>query len=414
MTLFKPDSFDKNLEKYAELTIRLGVNLQKNQILVIRAPLEAAEFVRKASKIAYEVGAKTVLVEYSDEELSKITLQHSSLEGLQWFPTWKAEGYVQMAEQNATFLTIYAPNPDLYQGIDAERISVSTRSRSTAMKSFTDYVMSSKVSWSLVSVPSNGWAQSVFPNVDTETAKERLWHLIFETTRVYHEDPIQAWKEHVQRIQEKARYLNELRLKKLHYRAEGTDLIIELPSEHIWVGAGEHTPSGVFFQPNIPTEEVFTMPLRQGVNGKVRSTKPLNYNGKLIENLQLTFQNGRIVDYTADVEYDALKSLIETDEGSHYLGEIALVPHNSPISKADVVFKNTLFDENASCHLAIGEAYPINIMGGADMTKEQLQAKGANMSLVHEDFMIGSENMNIDGETADGRTIPIFRNGNWA
>ncbi|TWK60192.1 Aminopeptidase 2 [Bacillus licheniformis] len=243
---------------------------------------------------------------------------------------------------------------------------------------------------------------------------QKLWNEIFKTTRVDREDPVQAWKDHDQTLRDKVSVLNDKHYHALHYQAKGTDLTIELPEKHLWVGAGSTNENGVEFMANMPTEEVFTAPKKDGVNGTVSSTKPLSYGGNLIDGFTLTFKNGRITDVKAEQGEEILKELIETDEGSHYLGEIALVAHDSPISKSNILFYNTLFDENASNHLAIGSAYAFNIEGGKQMSREELAKEGLNESITHVDFMIGSGEMNIDGITADGKREPIFRNGNWA
>ena len=243
---------------------------------------------------------------------------------------------------------------------------------------------------------------------------EKLWQAIQQAIRLDHNDPVSEWKSHQTFLQEKAAFLNEKKYKKLHYKAKGTDLTIELPEKHVWAGGGGKTEQGITFIPNMPTEEVFTLPKKDGVNGVVQSTKPLNYGGNVIENFSFTFEKGRVVDFTAEKGYETLKRLIESDDGAKHLGEIALVPHDSPISNTNLIFFNTLFDENASCHLALGSAYAFCLEGGSAMTKDELQANGANQSIVHVDFMIGSTDLDIDGETADGDLEPLFRNGNWA
>ncbi|HET7616529.1 MAG TPA: aminopeptidase, partial [Bacillales bacterium] len=240
-----------------------------------------------------------------------------------------------------------------------------------------------------------------------------LWDTVFKMTRADREDPVAAWDEHQKSLNEKVEYLNRKKFAKLHYLAPGTDLTIAFPEGHKWVGGGSPNEDGVDFIANIPTEEVFTLPLKTGVNGTVSNTKPLNYSGNLIDHFSLTFENGRIVDFDAEQGKDTLKRLIETDEGSHYLGEVALVPNDSPISQSGLIFFNTLYDENASCHLAIGKAYPSSLEGGSKMDAEELEQQGANSSLAHVDFMIGSDKLDIDGITKDGDVEPLFREGNW-
>lgn len=408
------DNFKENLEKYAELAVRTGVNIQKGQTLVINAPLPAAEFVRAAAKKAYEAGAKNVHVEWNDEEVTKIKYLNAPDEAFKEYPMWRAKGLEEMAKEGAAFLSISASNPDLLKGVDPERIATANKTASKALEGYRSYSMSDKVCWCVISVPTKEWAQKVFPDLNPEESVEKLWESIFKATRVDNADPVAAWKEHTDNISKKVDFLNKKRFKKLHYKSSVTDLTIELPEKHLWAGGGGTSKSGTYFVANMPTEEVFTMPKRDGVNGVVKSTKPLNYGGNLIENFTLKFENGKIADFSAETGYETLKKLIETDEGSHYLGEAALVPYDSPISNTNIIFYNTLFDENASCHFALGKAYPTNLEGGASMSGEELTKNGANTSLVHVDFMVGSKDLNIDGETYDGKVEPIFKDGNWA
>lgn len=407
-------NFENMLEKYAELAVKIGVNIQNGQTLVINAPIPAAEFVRKVAKKAYEAGAKNVHVEWSDEETTLIKFMNAPEEAFSEYPMWKAKGMEEMAEGGAAFLTISASNPDLLRDVNPERVAAANKTAAKALENYKKYVMSGKCCWGIVSVPTKEWSAKIFPGLNEEERVEKLWENTFKVTRVDREDPVEAWKEHINNLNSRLQYLNTKKFKKLYYKAPGTDLTVELPEKHIWAGGGLTSDNGTYFIPNIPTEEVFTLPLKTGVNGVLSSTKPLNYGGNLIENFKLTFENGKIIDFSAEKGYDTLKKLIETDEGSHYLGEVALVPHHSPVSDSNIIFYNTLFDENASCHFALGSAYPLCLEGGNSMSKEQLQENGANVSLTHVDFMIGSPEMNIDGETADGKLEAIFRNGNWA
>jgi aminopeptidase len=407
------ENFLSELEKYAQLTITLGTNVQPGQTLFVRAPIESAQFVRMVVQKAYAAGAKHVYVEWSDDEVNKISYELEPMEGLNDFPDWKVRQMESLATAGAAFLTVYAPNPDLLGSIDAERIAAANKTRAAALEKFSDAMMSDKVSWCLVSVPTPGWANKVFPGIPEKEQMDKLWDAIFRATRIYAENPVTAWQKHVDNLKKRVDFLNRKNFKLLHYKAIGTDLTIALPEGHVWRGGGAETQGGTPFMPNIPTEEVFTLPLRSGVNGVVSSTKPLNYSGKYIENLSLRFENGKIVEAKADTELETLKKLIETDDGSHYLGEVALVPFDSPISNSNIIFANTLFDENASCHLAIGAAYPTCLTGGTEMSREELDKRGVNNSLMHVDFMIGSSDMCIDGELADGTRVPLFRDGNW-
>ncbi|SCY38653.1 aminopeptidase [Alkaliphilus peptidifermentans] len=408
------ESFEVKLEKYADLALKVGINLQKNQTLVINAPIDSAVFVRQVAKKAYFYGAKNVHIEWHDEETTLIKYQHAPDEAFKEYPLWKAKGFEEMAADGAAFLSISATNPDLLKDVDPERIAVANKTSALALQEFKKYTQTAKVSWAIVSVPTKEWAAKVFPNSDVDRQVDLLWEKIFMVTRIDQENPIDAWKIHINNLKARLTYLNDTKFRRLHFKAPGSNLTAELPDSHLWIGGGIKNAQGIDFVPNMPTEEVFTLPLKTGVNGTVKSTKPLNYGGKLIEDFSLTFEKGRIVDYSATVGYESLKKLIETDEGAHYLGEIALVPHHSPVSNSNVVFYNTLFDENASVHLALGMAYPLCIKNGGQMSKEELEENGANTSLIHIDFMIGSEEMDIDGETSDGKIIPVFRKGNWA
>ncbi|UED72534.1 aminopeptidase [Brevibacillus sp. DP1.3A] len=407
-------SFESLFDRYADLAVKVGVNVQPMQTLVVTAPLSTAPFVRKVAKKAYEAGAKHVHIEWTDDELTRMKYDLAPEEAFREYPQWKVQGLEEMAENGAAFLYISAANPDLLKGVSLDRISTANKTAGQALHKFRSYTMSDKVSWCVLAVPSPAWAAMVFPHLPQEEQELALWDAIFRATRADMDDPVQAWHDHHATLNSKVDQLNAKQYRYLHYEAPGTSLTIELPSNHIWIGGGSVNKDGASFMANMPTEEVFTAPLKEGVNGTVRSTKPLSYHGNLIENFTLTFEKGRIVSATAEKGEESLKQLIETDEGSHYLGEVALVPHLSPISQSDIIFYNTLFDENASNHLAIGNAYSVNIEGGADMSNEELASRGINISLTHVDFMIGSAEMNIDGETADGKREPLFRNGNWA
>jgi aminopeptidase len=407
--------FNIMLDEYAKLCVEVGINLQKGQPLVINAPVEGADFVRLVAKHAYALGAKEVHVNWNDEALIKMKYENAPMEVFENFPKWYADGLEEYAEEGAGFLSIYSQDPELLKEIDPKKIAANNRASSMALKDFRKYTMNDLNAWCVVSIPTQGWANRVFPEVSDEEAMKKLWQAIFMATRMDLEDPIKAWEEHLKNLEEKVNFLNEKKFKKLHYKSSnGTDLEVELPEGHIWAGGGGKNSKDVFFVANMPTEEVFTMPLKTGVNGIVHSTKPLNYGGNLIDNFKLTFENGKVVDFEAKQGYEVLKDLFSLDEGAKHLGEVALVPYDSPISNSNIVFLNTLFDENASCHFAFGKAYPTNIEGGENMTDEELEKAGVNDSLTHVDFMVGSKDLSIVGETKDGKRIQIFENGNWA
>ncbi|WP_163580435.1 aminopeptidase [Gracilibacillus saliphilus] len=405
----------KLLKKYAQLALHTGVNLQEGQGLLVLAPIEAIELVRIVVKEAYEMGAKNVHVEWKDDELTYLKMKHAPMEVLETFPEWRKNAMVSMVKEGYAVLNIYGENPDLLQDIDGKRMAAVTKASSTALKEYRDYLMNDRARWSIVGYPTTEWAQKIYPDLNAKEAKETLWKEIFRIGRADQDDPIEAWNKHNQLLRNAREYLNEKNYAKLHFQAVGTDLTIELPEGHIWHGGAAKATDGVTFNPNIPTEEVFSMPHKYGVNGQVTSTKPLSFQGQLIENFTLTFKDGKVVDYSCEKGEKALKQLLEADnDGASRLGEVALVPHESPVSQAGIIFFNTLFDENASCHIALGKAYPTNIKGGSDMKDKEMEQYGVNDSIVHEDFMIGSADMNIDGITKDGEKEAIFRNGTWA
>jgi aminopeptidase len=408
-------NFEQRVERYAAMAVNVGVNVQPGQMLCIISTLSAAPFVREVTKQAYKIGAKYVHVDWTDEAIIRTRGEMSPEDGLSYYPAWHANGRVEMAEQGAAFLWIIAEQPDLLQGIDPDRIALSTKAQRTALQPFREFIQNNRVAWSIVAVPTVEWADKVFPDLDKSERIDALWEAIFSATRVDDaKNPVETWREHARSLDSNAQWLNERKFKELRYRGPGTDLIIGLPEGHKWVSAGARNAEGTLFIPNMPTEEVFTSPHRESVNGKVSSSKPLNYNGSLIDNFSFTFKDGRIVDFQAEKEYEVLKSLVETDDGSRYLGEIALVPYRSPISDTNLTFYNTLFDENAACHLAIGFAFPFCLEDGKELTKKQLLERGLNDSLTHIDFMIGREDLDIDGIQHDGSIVPLFRNGNWA
>jgi len=409
------EAHEHRLEKYAALAVEVGVNVQPGQMLVVTAPLFAAELVRKIVKRAYEIGARYVHVDWHDDVVTRTRFELAPADSFREYPIpFRARGLEEMAEQGAAFLSVTGTDPDLLAGIDPQRIQDSNRAANAALKGFRQYTMADKVSWSIVAVPSQAWADKVFPGLPAAERIPALWDAIFRATRIDLPDPVKAWREHADNLNRKAEHLNRRKYKALHYRAPGTDLVVELPEKHLWVSAESHNEKGHVFIANMPTEEVFTAPLKTGVNGTVASTKPLSHGGRLIENFSFTFRDGRIVDFKAEKGYETLKKLIETDEGSRYLGEVALVPHTSPISLSNLIFYNTLFDENASNHLAIGKGYAFCLEGGKNMGEGERAACGLNDSLVHVDFMIGSADMDIDGILPDGTREPVFRNGNWA
>jgi aminopeptidase len=408
-------NFDENVYEYAKLVVEVGVNIQKGQKLYITSPIETADFARALTQAAYKVGAYKVHVNYVDEKINKITYEQAPKEALEEYPKWLVDGKEILASENAAFITISAQDPDLLKDVDPKRIGSYHKAAGKALENFRRYIQNGDVSWCVVSIPTASWSKKVFPEAkEAEEAISLLWDKIFIATRIYEENPIKAWKEHTKNLEEKTKFLNEQKITKLHYQSEKTDLVVELPKGHIWQGGGSYNKVGTYYVANMPTEEVFTMPYKYGVNGKLASTKPLNYGGNLIDNFVLYFEKGKVVDYSAEMGYESLKELLETDEGSKYLGEVAIVPHHSPVSNTGIIFFNTLFDENASCHFALGSAYPDTIEGGVKMSKEELEEVGANTSLNHEDFMVGGEGLTIEATREDGTTFCLLRKGDWA
>lgn len=407
-------NFQRNLEKYAELAVKVGVNVQKGQTLVVNAGIDARELVRLIAQKAYENGAHNVVVNWNDDLVSRVKYDLAPDEAFLEYPKWRAKETEELAENGAAFMSIVSSSPDLLKGVNPERISNFQKAAGKALSQYRKYIQSDKVSWTVIAAASDAWAEKVFPAEPADGRVSKLWEAIFKAVRVDTDNPVEAWKKHDAALHEKVDHLNSRRYKKLHYKAPGTDLTIELNEKHLWVGAGSVSEQGIEFMANMPTEEVFTVPLKTGVNGTVSSTKPLSYGGNIIDGFTLTFEDGRIVDVKAKEGEDILKRLVETDEGSHYLGEVALVPYHSPISQSNILFYSTLFDENASNHLAIGSAYAFCIEGGKTMSQDELAENGLNESITHVDFMIGSPEMDIDGYTIDGKAEPIFRKGDWA
>lgn len=403
------------LRKYAELLVKTGINLKKDQILVVRSPIECAEFAREIVDIGFEAGAKDVVINWSDEVYSRIRYLKGPEALFETFPSWQKEFYLSYVRQDAAFLTISASDPENFKDVDPVRIQKFSRAFSAEVSEYRDRLMNNENVWCVASVPTPAWAKKVFPDVTEAEAMDKLWEAIYEAVRVNEPDPVASWNTHKQNLKRQMDLLNEMNFKSLHYtNSLGTDLVIELPEGHLWLGGSDLTPDGHEFIANMPTEEVFTAPKRDGVNGRVVSSMPLNFNGSLIDGFELTFKDGKVVDYSAKVGYEQLKRLLETDEGASYLGEVALVQYDSPISNMGILFYNTLFDENASCHLALGKAYPVSIKGGDQMDQATLLANGINDSITHEDFMVGTKDLSIVGVKASGEKVQVFKDGNFA
>ncbi len=407
-------TFEEKLQAYAELTVKIGVNIQPGQYLLVNTSVDALDFARIVVKEAYKAGAGRVHVDFSDEEMERAYFDYASDEEFNRFPEWIVKMNDELIERKGALLMIDATDPDKFTGISSDRLATYQKVAGAALRNNRNAVMKDSIAWSMVAVPSPKWASKVFPDLAAEDQVPALWEAIFKAVRIGEGSTIEKWREHVTNLESRAVLLNDKKYMKLHYTAPGTDLTIALAPQHKWVTGGGKTPDDTIFMANMPTEEVYTLPMKQGVNGYVSNTKPLVYQGNIIDDFKLTFEEGKIVKAEAQVGHDLLQELINVDEGSCYLGEVALVPHESPISASEILYFNTLFDENASNHLAIGKAYPTCLEGGRDLENDQLETLGANISVTHEDFMIGSSEMDIDGILPDGTVEPIFCKGSWA
>lgn len=404
----------QKLEKYASLLVEVGLNVQEDSRIFVRTSSDALPLVRLFTKKAYEKGAKEVKVNISDDTLTRLHAENQSSEELSNIPQWVIDERMYYSDERAGFLSITSSSPELFKGIESEKLQKMQIAQGNAFKTFSERIQSDYHSWCVAGYPSKEWAKLVYPEKSEAEAVEALLDLILYTVRADRESPVEAWKEHDNKLHEKVDYLNDKKFSSLRYEAPGTDFTMELPEGHIWSGASSLNDEGHAFMANIPTEEVFTAPKKNGMNGYVSNTLPLSYGGNLIDDFKLTFKDGKVVDFEASVGYDILKNILETDEGASYLGEVALVPDDSPISNTGILFYNTLFDENASCHIALGSAYAFSIEGGKEMSRDALEEAGLNDSITHVDFMIGSPELNIYGVSEDGTETQIFKQGNWS
>lgn len=409
------ENFNENLKKYARLIAETGVNVQDNHTVVLQISVDQAPLARLITEEAYRLGAAEVIVQWSDETIQREFLAHAATDRIENVPQYKIDQTDDWIAKGASRISVVSSNPDALAGVDGQRVAAFQAANGKALVNLRKATQANKVSWTVVAAASEGWAAKVFPELATsEEQVDALWNEIFKTTRIYEENSVIAWDIHDKKLQEKAAELNEQQFTALHYTAPGTDLTIGLPKNHLWEGAGSYNARGEEFMANMPTEEVFTAPDSRRVDGYVSSTKPLSYAGTIISGMKFTFKDGKVVDFSAEQGEEALKNLLAIDEGAKHLGEVALVPDPSPISQSGLIFYNTLFDENASNHLAFGSAYAFNLQGGTEMSEEELAEAGLNRSQTHVDFMVGSDKMNIDGIKEDGTIVPVFRNGDWA
>jgi len=411
----KIKNFDQKLEKYAELIVNVGLNLQLGQRLFIVAfSLDVAPLVRQVVKSAYKNGSRLVSVLWLDEQLDKIRHQNAPRDSFDEFPTWITDGRLQCIERGDASLVINGRNPELLKDQDPDLVALAFRTEANNLKPILNHLAKDSVQWSVVVPPTPDWATKVFPKDTAQDAEERLWDAVFKTCRIDEPDPAVFWEKYINNLKKRAKCLTEKQYTALHFTGLGTNLIVGLPDGHIWGSGSGKTPSDISFLANIPTEEVYTLPHKNKIEGSVTATKPLSYQGNLIENFSLTFSEGKVVNFSAEKGEEILRNLLETDEGAKSLGEVALVPHQTPISQLGFVFLKTLYDENASNHLALGNAYRSSLEGGVAISDEEFAQAGGNDSLIHVDFMFGSGEMDVDGLMSDGATEPVMRAGEWA
>ena len=406
---------EEKLQEYARLLVRVGLNVQRGQTLVISSPVECAYFARLCAAEAYAAGCKEVVMNWHDDALGRMKYLYADDAVFDDVPLWRRHFFNDYAQEGAAYLAISASDPENLKGVDGSRIIRAQQASGKALKEFDRLQMCSGFPWCIASIPIPNWAKTVFPEDGEERAMERLWDAIFRAVRISGDGKaVEKWQAHLKTLHARMEKLNALKFKSLHYtNALGTDLTVELPEGHIWEAGNDVTLSGQEYIANIPTEELFTSPLKTGVNGVVYASLPLVHDGNIIDGFRFVVKDGKIVEARARQGEETLQAAIAVDEGASYFGEVALVPYDSPISNQKILFYNTLFDENAACHIAFGEAYPC-LEGGQKMTKEELKARGLNDSITHVDFMVGTPDLRIVGTTHDGREIPVFENGNFA
>jgi len=412
---------DQLLDRYADVTVRIGLNLQPGQRLLILGPLanggaslDAAPLVRRVAAAAYAAGAPLVEALWGDEALQAVRFKSASRESFNHFSAWLPGALASHVDAGHAVLSIYANDPDQLKNEPPELVSTLQQTTARSVRPFRERLSRNQTNWCVVAAAAPAWAARIFPNTAADQQEDRLWDAICRLCRLDHPDPVAAWETHLNELRRRTEQLNRKRYTALRYAGPGTNLTIGLPDGHVWIGGRSASASGIPFAPNLPTEEVFTMPHKDHVDGVVQSTKPLSFGGTLIEGFSLRFDAGRIVDVTAERGKSVLRTLVETDAGAARLGEIALVPQSSPIARTGLLFYNTLFDENAASHVAIGSAYKFTMHQGETMSDEEFERAGGNRSATHVDFMIGSSDLDIDGVRPDGAIEPVMRHGDWA
>lgn len=404
----------KQMQNFAELAVRVGANMQKGQEVVIRCDVQCADFAHLIAEKAYRFGAKYVRIQWRDEALERINMLNASKEALSDIPDFLVAESKHYIERKVCLISISAGNPNIMKGCDPDKMQAASLASMQANKEFRAATMSNLLRWTIVSIPTKAWAAQVFPNDDPEQAVNKMWDAIGHIMRLDTPDPTAAWRKHIDTLHRRADFLNAHRFEYIHLKNGcGTDLRVGLATDHLWLAAEETGQDGVPFTANMPTEEVFTAPHNRKIDGKVVNALPLVNKGNVIDGFEIEFKEGRVINYKAKTGYDALKNILTTDEGVLSLGEIALIGKRSPIAESGILFYNTLFDENASCHLAFGASYPTTVKGGNEMTETQLAEHGMNQSLQHVDFMVGTKDIDIDGIGFDGETVALFRDGEW-
>ena len=409
------ENLDEKLHEYAKLLVRVGLNCYEGQTLVISSPVECAYFARICAQEGYAAGVREVVMNWHDDAMARMKYLQADDAIFDEVALWREHFFNDYAKEGAAYLAISASDPENFKGVDTSRLIRAQQASGKALKDFDRLQMCGGFPWCIASIPIPSWAGKVFPDCPVEEAMDKLWNAIFETVRINGDGKcVEKWEAHLATLHQRMAKLNALQFKSLHYsNSLGTDLTVELPEHHIWEAGDDKTLGGRSYIANIPTEEIFTSPLKTGVNGVVYSALPLSHNGSIIDKFHFVVKEGRIVEAHAEKGEEELQAAISVDQGAPYFGEVALVPYDSPISHQKILYYNTLFDENASCHIAFGEAYPC-IEGGQEMTREELQAHGLNYSITHVDFMVGTEDLNITGLTHDGREIPVFVDGNFS
>lgn len=409
------ETLARQLPLYARVLLEKGINLQKDQILVINTPVESHSFASLLAEEAYKAGAAQVVFNWYCNETTRLRYQYETQDKFETVPQWRSEFNLYYYRKGAAFLSLISADPYTMEGIDRKKIFAWQKAFHQAVKEYSDGMMASRTNWLVAAVPGTVWAKLLYPELPEQEGMDKLWLQILDVSRCLGDDPLADWDKHLAELKQRREWLTAQQFTALEYTSpKGTKLTVGLPEHHIWQGGAESTTRGFLFNANIPTEEVYSAPQADRVDGVVWSTKPLVYNGNLIENFRFTFQDGKVVDVQAEKGEDILKDLIQMDEGTCRLGEVALVPYHSPISLTNRIFYETLFDENAACHLALGDSYPTCLENGPELTEEELKKAGLNDSMIHVDFMVGSPDLTITGIKKDGTKVPVFVDGDWA